>query len=296
MIIPKTALKHIYIQAAWWLAWAIFCTIFLGIAFKFNIFSARHWAIVSKYGFHGFRGTALLISIAAALPVGAALAVLFWRQGGFKKPPKKPETPANAHSDFAEIAEIIETKKDLPEELRNAYVRMRRDAHPAKNQMPAPMQQKSKPKADDLFAMDDFDPAPNAAPNNAPAPNTQAPTFESLDFKPLEFGKNKKDKDEGESKLFLRETNDTIRIIAKHDDEGSWFADEKEQPGQTPQWFSEGGQKTSPVYLALQKAADLRATNPDKKVVAVLKLYKDNIINKAAMLPIWTELGIVVED
>ncbi|MCL2629698.1 MAG: hypothetical protein FWD33_03375 [Alphaproteobacteria bacterium] len=323
----KTLFKVILIQAVWWAAWITFCIVFLRLAFRFDVLSARHWHLAATYGFGGLRGTALLISISAALPIGAAMATLFYKWKGFQKP-KKAEVKAPAeHEAKEDPAPKIEIKKDLPDELKNAYIKIKQRAEsippvveeekkteekenktepteilkqketikeaPKKFTADAPAPAKAtKTESDDLFEMDDFDPTPKSAPQK-----DSAPSFAPMEFKPMTFGgdnkENDKEEDVEDDGIELIETDKEIRVIAEHKDEGAWIAEEEEMGGRPPQWFKEGAQKTSPVYLAKKKAETVRS---DKKIITVLKITDGSIINKKAMMPVWEKMGVTVEE
>lgn len=277
-------MKAALVQAVWWCAWLAFCALFLYFAFRFDVLSARHWHMAGKYGFHGLRGTALLISLAAALPIGAAMSFLFWKQKGFAKPAKPEETKPVEHLDAINALPEIEINKDMPDELKNAYVKMKRyaaerPAEPVARVAP----KKTERREDDLFAMDDFDPAPDKKP---------VAKNDGFDFKPITFGSA--EPEQGDD-IKIVETDDEIRVVAEHKDEGAWVAEEKSSGGLPPQWFTEGAQKISPAYLARAKADEIKSKKSGKPVVAVLKITTDNIINKKDMFSVWEEMGVKVE-
>ncbi|MDR0319326.1 MAG: hypothetical protein LBH81_01145 [Rickettsiales bacterium] len=279
-------LKAVAVQAAWWSVWLAFCVVFFYAAFRFDIFSARHWALVSKYGFHGLRGTALLVSMAASLPIGGVLSFVFYKQGGFKKPAKPAETKPVEHEDLVKTHTEIKIGKSMPDELKNAYIKIKRleaEQTPTPAVMPAKAGIQSKTVAEDnstdLFSMSSFDPTPGKQENAAPSVVPR-----------LDHGTSSTDN------LEITESEFRIRITAEHKDAGAWIADEKESGGMPPKWFAEGAEKISPAWLLKKKAEEFESKNTGKRIIPVLKLTADTIINKGDMMSTWKQMGLKVEE
>ncbi|MCR5506846.1 MAG: hypothetical protein K6F04_03295 [bacterium] len=98
---------------------------------------------------------------------------------------------------------------------------------------------------------------------------------------------------------YLGVAKDKLVVVQLDTTDGNWFASEDKVEGnETPVWFSEGGNKISPVSRALEAKSDiqniLKDTIIDMPIETVACLTNSNIVNYSEYEEKWNEMGVKV--
>ncbi len=97
---------------------------------------------------------------------------------------------------------------------------------------------------------------------------------------------------------YLGVAKDKIAIIQLDTTNGNWFASEDKVEGnQTPVWFSEEGNKISPVFRALQAKSDIERLLKDQvnlPIETIACLTNSSVVNYSEFEEKWNELGVKV--
>lgn len=98
---------------------------------------------------------------------------------------------------------------------------------------------------------------------------------------------------------YLGVAKDKLVVVQLDTTDGNWFASEDKVEGnEAPVWFSEGGNKISPVSRALEAKSDiqniLKDTIIDMPIETVACLTNSNIVNYSEYEEKWNEMGVKV--
>jgi hypothetical protein len=249
----------------WTLAYAAFAALFFHIAFNFQIWSAMDWHRLARATLRGFSGLTLGVSLAAALPIYLACAGYILKTG--KSPinlmpeKKKSASKETAADKLAEVPKKHVLPPDLPDELKEAYIRFYTGIL-AKNAIWIDKKIEPKPEvADNSFI-------PMPASFDAPEPEEEsAPVFRDFSFS-------------SDSPVSIVEKDGKKIATYTFDDAAFWVADDPDH------WFATGKQIESPIKLLLAADADER----------VLVLKEKNIMDLDKLAPEWEKLGIIVKN
>lgn len=324
--------KYAFIWTACYICmtWAI-----LYFMFNFSIFSAPQWRHLMRAELHGFAGFVFGILVLAALPLYVATTTLVIRT---KKPlitipipkikipklikptPAPATTPApvtKAESETPslgpdEIDAPTEMPKDMPAELRHAFIRARNNVGRLQTSSfnsvtsPIPQPELASKQISDAFPLPtdfDLDESDNT-PNDIAIPEfSTMPTFTEINFDD-NINDDTPTEDSGRSESppdntcdnstlieYLTQNNrkfsidgnivitDT-RAIITHSDDDFWVAD-------TENWFAAGRVQPSPI-IAVQDTAHKHNCTP------VIYLESTNIMDIEKLKLEWESSGITV--
>ena len=249
--------------------WTIFYAAAAGLIFyalfHFNIYSARHWAILSRMRLRGADGFLMGAMIVAVIPAYLATAVFVWKNG--KWPIQRPaflkkKKEEKEEEKIDKIAAVPELPANLPDEMIFPYIRAKngiRMRNNAADFIKPPVIESGAPAGS--ASLDSFMPPPVSfdAPVDA---GPQAPPM----FRDFSFNEEPKVKIENGAATYI------------FDEPGFWIADDEN-------WFAEGRQIKSPV-------AELLAANASERT---LVLKNKNIQSLDDIIPNWIATGIKVE-
>ncbi|MDR1027172.1 MAG: hypothetical protein LBL46_02035 [Rickettsiales bacterium] len=257
----------------WTIFYAAAATMVFYMLFGFNIWSARHWAILSGMTLRGAEGFFLGAMIVAFIPAYLATAIFVWKNGKWPVSPpaflkKKKEEKKEDGKDEAQESPVFPA--DLPDEMKAPYLRAKSGAlwaRTAADFIKRPAIDAGRGAGSG--SLDTFMPPPESFDMTADdgpeaGSQTQAPTFSDFSFGGGEAPAGK-----------LKIENDAATYI--FDEPGFWVADDEN-------WFAEGRQIPSPI-------AELLATPSASKIII---LKNRNIGDLDALIPKWEKLGIVV--
>lgn len=306
---------------AWTVFYAFLMWAILYYLFNFNMMSMAHWVRLRSVELHGFPGLVFGVLILAAVPLYIATTVLTMRNKSvpikvplpkcFEPVPKKTEEPAPAPI-VTEQETLPELRPGVPAEMRESFMRARKNygvrqmsifnrpmtmgaesAAAAPTATPAVTPEMAMvPVTDDVadtaFPIPtDFDVEPS---NDS---DYGVPVFSDLNFDDevaadsvaasmiddlCEFLN-------GAGHTAVRGDNDLITVdnfvIAVHDDEDFWVADDTD-------WFASGRQKPSPIAALNAACAANSALHP------ILYLGAHNIMDSQEMFEKWRAAGIEI--
>ena len=303
---------------AWTVFYVFLMWVILYFLFNFNMFVATDWIRLTRVELHGFPGLVFGVMILAAVPLYIATTILTVRnkEMPIKVPlpncltpvPKKEEEVAPPKPVVVEQEILPELRPGVPLEMRESVMRAQ------KNYGARQMSVFNKPMT--MRAID----VPNAShgPEVVTVPtggevveNNPLPVPTDFDigaeeekdygvpvFSDINFDKEDSESEQGASATddvyeFLTGAGYTVNktdddlimvnnfVIAAHDDEDFWVADDVD-------WFAAGKQKPSPI-VALNNAC---AANADLR--PVLYFGKYNIMDFDEMAEKWRADGIDV--
>lgn len=302
--------------------WTIFYVLFMWCIlkwlFNFDMFVLRNWVILAHAKLRGFPGFVFGILILAAIPMYIATTIIIIRT---KKPLISLKVPSfmqpvpdddtnkeeiqNSNIEEKEDAVIdIKPEKELPTELRPAFIRARAHIGPtpksnfdisnisAQKPIIAQMPETDKDEApsNDLPIPDDFN--ENIFVSDVP---TFTPVFSDINFdedlKIEEWTEKQPSEDLLPVTEYLNSKKITFWIedgliltnqdvIAAHNDPDFWIADNET-------WFASGKQKASPADKVLKVGTE-HGLRP------ILYLGQTNILDIESRISDWSEKGIHV--
>ncbi len=310
--IPVAIYKNSKILFLWLLIYFLIGWTIFYFIFGFNIFSINHWNLLhlawtKGWTFRGLIDITFFISLLSFVPIMIATSIMMTRGNwwsSFKnwlpvitipalKTKSETSTPTEKTEDKSPENTPISIPNDLPAELAEAYIITTENGSTDKIIEQANY---NEPESEEIINPDnpiasamlpkDFniDPSEFSNLDNDEEEDTKEQNQQSQisteKLKSTELELNKMGfQTEISDNLIIANKTEKHYIIATHQDEGTWLADDKEDRETTPLWFTEGTFKVSPIYELEQKTAELKSLNPKNEYESVLYLETDDILN-----------------